>query len=133
MRLQAPFPFSRHLCLTNLFGLGDHVSFRKPESSDPGRIKPSAHLANFMSAALQRKHPAPDECAHDIISAEIGVPLKLLDVPDNSVCFFVAISRIVLPVGSSRLAGDIGRKVDKVNRSRVLDIEESLLPFPARL
>jgi hypothetical protein len=116
-----------------LFGLGSHVSFRKPEGGDPGMIKPPGHLANFVSAALQRKNPEQDECAHDIISAEIGVPLQLLDVPDNPVCFFVAVSRVVFPVGSSRFAEDIGQEIDKINRPRVLDIEEGFLPVPARL
>jgi hypothetical protein len=68
VRLQAPPPLCRHLCLGDLLGLGNHISFAEPESSDPGRIKPSGHLADFVCAALKRENPARDKCAHYVIS-----------------------------------------------------------------
>jgi hypothetical protein len=67
VRLQAPFPVNRHLRFRNLFGLHSHVSFSEPEGSDPGGIKPSAHLANLVSAALNGKNPVRDERAHDVV------------------------------------------------------------------
>jgi hypothetical protein len=115
-----------------LFGLGSHISSRKPESSDPDGIKPSGHLANVVSAALQRENPTRDKCAHNIISAEVGVPLKLLDIPDNLVGFVVAVLGVKPPVSSNRLTGNIRRKVDQVSRARIPNIEENLLPLPAR-
>jgi hypothetical protein len=136
---EAPSPISirPHLCLTNLLGLGDHVRFRELSKSDVVVIRVGSNhpviWANFVSAALQRENLVRDKCAHDIINAEIGVLVELLDVPDNPVSFFMDVSRVVLPVGSSRFAGDIGRKIDKINRPGVLDIEEGLLPPTARL
>jgi hypothetical protein len=44
----------------------------------------------------------------------------------------MALLGIELPIGSNRLARDICRKVDKIRRARVPNLEESLLPLPAR-
>jgi hypothetical protein len=73
-----------------LFGLGSHISSAEPEGSDPGRIKPPAHLTDLMKATLQGKNPAQDESTHNVVSREISFPLELLDIPDNPVGFIVA-------------------------------------------
>ena len=132
MRLQAPFPVNRHLCFGDQFGLGNHVSFSKSEGSDPGGIKPTAHLADLMSAALKGKNPAYNERAHEVICRKLIVLLELPKKPDYPVCFFMAILRIKLPVRSGGITGNVCRQIDEVCGTRVLHIKESLLPFPAR-
>jgi hypothetical protein len=40
-----------------LLGLGSHVGSVEPEGGDPGRIKPTPHLADLVSVTLQRENP----------------------------------------------------------------------------
>jgi hypothetical protein len=129
--LEAPLPLHRHLCPANLPGLEDHVIFAQTESSDPCRVPPAIHLANLMCASLQGQNPARDERAHNVVRADVGFIIKLLDIPDDPVGLNVALPRIEFPIGLRRGAGNICRQVDKIGSARVPNIEESLLPSSA--
>jgi hypothetical protein len=98
-----------------LFGLGGHVGSAEPDGGDPGGIKPPPHLADLVSAALQRENPLRDEGPHNIIRRECGVPLQDRKIPDDPVGLGVVVPGVELPIGSVRSARNISRKVEEVN------------------
>ncbi len=132
-RLHAPFPISRHLGFTNLFGFEDHVRFPQGESCDPRGILPPGHLAYLVDATLQGENPARDKSAHDIIGADVGGVVELLHISDDPVGFNMVVLRVESPDSSSGSAREIRRKVNEVGSAGIPDIEKGLLPRPAGL
>ena len=85
-----------------------------------------------MDTTLKGKNPTRNECAHIVIYCKLVMLTKLLDEPDNPICFMVGIFRVEDPISFGRLTRNICRQVNKVSGSRVLGVEEGMLPFPAR-
>ena len=118
--------------MADLLGLKDQVRGAQLVGSDPGRIHPALHLADFVSAALKGQHPAREKSHDQIIRGEIGLLLVLLDEkadPDG----LLIVLRIMEPVLHAGWPGNIFRKVDEVFRSTVPNVEEGFLPGPDRL
>ena len=86
-----------------------------------------------MNPALKREHPARDKRPDDIIGADVGIFLELLQESDNPVGFDMVGPRIELPVGPRRRPRKVSRQIDEVFRSTVPDVEEGFLPSPDRL
>jgi hypothetical protein len=97
-RLEAPFPLFRHGGLADLPGLKDNVLLAERKPGDLGRITRAIHLAHLVGAALERKHPARNEGADDVVGAEAGVLHLLFHEAYDPVCLVVRLLRIIAPV-----------------------------------
>jgi hypothetical protein len=88
-------------------------------------------LAHLVSTALKGQDPAREKRPDDIIRAEVGLLLGELDVIGDPLGFLVILG-VMEPIGHGQRPGHIFRKIDKVFRTSVPDIEKGFLPSPDR-
>jgi hypothetical protein len=109
-------------------GLEDDVPLAERQAGDLGRIAGTIHLAHLVGAARERKHPARNESADDIVRAEVGVLHALFHEAYDPVCLVVRLLRIIAPVSFGGRRRIKRRQIYEIRGAGVLNIEEGPLP-----
>jgi hypothetical protein len=86
-----------------------------------------------MHPALQRKHPARNKGADDIIRADVGLLLQRGHEAYHPVGFGMIRLRVIAPIGSTGRPHLERREINEICATIVLHVEESSLPGAARL
>ena len=124
MRLLAPLPINRHLCLGNGLDSFPNLGLRQLHGRMPVGVISAAHMADLVGPVLKRRYPAANKCRHKIISRHTLI-LELDDELVNLVDLMAKLLRVIFPVGlCRRRAYDEVRQADLVGHGGVFDIEE---------
>ena len=132
VRLHAPHPVRGRLGLADGLDPFPYLLFGQPGSAVPVGVESVAHVADLVTALLERGDPATNEGHHQVISCQ-ALALEPGDSQMLAVHYWVEVPRIVCPVRFPRWGANLElRQFDLVDIGGVLDIKEGPKPLLAR-